>query len=168
MVSWISWLHESRSVAIEHGFTTVRGACFNYLNMRSLYNHVWSIVTIYIYRPGTLNSLNGCLVKQPFPMDRFGIIQLKQLFKNGCLGYQGDIYIYETLQDLFRNVQRHWTLWLDMQGVCFFHEMSRWGTRTSGQRASWTGWWRPATPQVFKVGNRNHKWIIASYESTTE
>ncbi len=31
---------------------------------------------------------NGCLVKQPFPMQRFGIIQLKQPFINGCLEFQ--------------------------------------------------------------------------------
>ena len=28
------------------------------------------------------------IVKQPFPMLRFGIIQLEQAFITGCLGYQ--------------------------------------------------------------------------------
>ena len=32
--------------------------------------------------------INRCLVKQPFPMQRLGIIQLKQPFINGCLGFQ--------------------------------------------------------------------------------
>ena len=32
--------------------------------------------------------LNGCLVKQPFPIERFGIIQLKQPFINRCFRFQ--------------------------------------------------------------------------------
>ena len=32
--------------------------------------------------------LNGCLVKQPFPKQRSGIIQLKQLFINRCFRFQ--------------------------------------------------------------------------------
>ena len=32
--------------------------------------------------------INGCLVKQPFSIYRFGIIQLKHPFINGCLGFQ--------------------------------------------------------------------------------
>ena len=43
--------------------------------------------------------LNGCLVKQPFSITRFGIIQLKQPFINGCLGFQVYIYIYIIYMD---------------------------------------------------------------------
>ena len=47
--------------------------------------------------------LNGCLVKQPFPVYRFGTTQLKHALKHGCLGYQdwAIFSFWQILKDLF-------------------------------------------------------------------
>ena len=45
--------------------------------------------TLMCFMPGTLNNhFCSWILKQPFLCIRFGIIQLKQPSKNGCLGYQ--------------------------------------------------------------------------------
>ena len=57
----------------------------------------WMLWDIYVYI-NTWKSkqplFNGCFVKQSFFMERFGIIQLKQPFINGCLGFQVYVNIY--------------------------------------------------------------------------